>query len=59
MTELERKTMMTLADTIKGEIKRMCVTNELAELDIMAHHAIGNIEKLRSMRYVDFMEVSE
>ena len=39
MTENERKTMMILADTITGEINRMCVTNELSEFDTMYGHA--------------------
>lgn len=51
MTENERKTMLILADTIKGEINRMCVTNELAEFDTMYGHAKKNIEKLSKMIY--------
>ena len=55
MTENERKSMMILADTIQGEINRMCVTKELSELDSMALYARKNIEKLQSMRYeLDF-----
>ena len=46
MTEKERKEMMNLADTINGEINRMCVTSELAEFDSMYGHAKKNIEKL-------------
>ena len=53
MTELERKKMLNLADTIQGEINRMCVTKDLAELDTMALHAKKNIEKLHAMRYED------
>ena len=51
MTELERKKMLNLADTIQGEINRMCVTDNLSELDFMALHAKKNIEKLQTMRY--------
>ena len=51
MTENERKTMMILADTIKGEINRMCVTKELSELDTMYLHAKKNLEKLSKMIY--------
>jgi hypothetical protein len=51
MTENERKTMMILADTIQGEINRMCVTNELSEFDTMYGHAKKNIEKLSKMIY--------
>ena len=54
MTEIERKNMMIIADTIEGEINRMCVTNDLKELDAMALCAQGNIERLLSMRYNDF-----
>lgn len=54
--EKERKTMMILADTIQGEINRMCVTKELAELDSMALHAKKNIERLQAMRYADLKE---
>lgn len=56
MTAQERKTMMILADTIKGEINRMCVTKELAELDSMAFHAKKNIERLQAMKYADLKE---
>ena len=51
MTENERKTMMGLADTIKGEINRMCVTKELSEFDTMYLHAKDNLEKLSQMIY--------
>ena len=39
MTEQERKVMMNLADTIQGEINRMCVTEKLTEFDTMYGHA--------------------
>lgn len=51
MTENERKTMMILADTIEGEINRMCVTKELNELDTMYVHAKRNLDKLSKMIY--------
>lgn len=51
VAEQERKLMMNLADTIEGEINRMCVTNDLAELDAMALHAKKNIEKLSRLIY--------
>jgi hypothetical protein len=51
MTENERKMIMLLADTIEGEINRMCVTNELSELDTMYSHAKRNIAKLSKMIY--------
>ena len=53
MTEQERKIMFNLTDTIQGEINRMCVTKDLAELDTMALHARENIKKLQDMRYKD------
>lgn len=51
MTENERKSMMILADTIEGEINRMCVTDELSEFDIMYAHAKINLDKLSKMIY--------
>jgi hypothetical protein len=51
MTENERKTMMILADTIEGEINRMCVTKELTEFDTMYGHAKRNIDELSKMIY--------
>lgn len=53
MTGNERKTMMimTLADTINGEINRMCVTKDLAEFDVMYLHAREHLGKLAQMIY--------
>lgn len=51
MTEQERKVMMNLADTIQGEINRMCVTKDLAEFDSMYDHAKKNIDKLSKLIY--------
>ena len=51
MTENERKSMMILADTIQGEINRMCVTKELSELDTMYEHARINLDKLSNLIY--------
>ena len=51
MNEQERKVMMNLAETIKGEINRMCVTKELSEFDTMYGHAKRNLDKLSKMRY--------
>ena len=55
MTERERKEICNLADMIKGEINRMCVTGDLAELDNMAFYAMKNIERLQSIRYEQMM----
>lgn len=52
----KKKEMMILADTINGEINRMCVTHELSELDTMAFHAKKNIDKLSKMIYHDRFE---
>lgn len=46
MNENARKEIMNLADTIQGEINRMCVTNELTELNTMAFYARINLRKL-------------
>lgn len=51
MTEQKRKEMLILSDAIQGEINRMCVTDNLAELDSMANHAIHNIKRLQTLRY--------
>lgn len=51
MTENERKSMMILTDTIKGEINRMCVTSDLVEFDTMYGHAKVNLDKLSRMIY--------
>jgi hypothetical protein len=51
MTENERKSMMILADTIEGEINRMCITKELTEFDTMYEHAKRNLDKLSRMIY--------
>lgn len=49
MTENERKEMLIIADTIHGEINRMCVTQELSDFDIMYGYAKENLEKLHKM----------
>jgi len=51
MTENERKSITILADTITGEINRMCVTKDLTELDTMYGHAKRNLDKLWKMIY--------
>ena len=40
-----------LEESIRDEVKRMCDTDALAELDTMALHAKENIENLRSVKY--------
>lgn len=51
MTENERKSMMVLADSIHGEINRMCVTNKLSELDTMYKYATVNLDRLLDVIY--------
>lgn len=51
MTEQERKIMLNLADTLEGEINRMCVTKDLSEFDTMYAHARGNLDKLSEIIY--------
>lgn len=53
MNGTDRKIMMNLADTIKGEINRMCVTSEFEELDTMYTHARRNLMKLWQMKCED------
>ena len=47
----DNKSIILLADTIQGEINRMCVTNNLNELDTMYSHANTNLDNLLSMIY--------
>lgn len=58
MTEQERKLMMNLADTMHGEINRMCVTQELSEFDTMYGHAKRNLDKLSKMIYEERFEAN-
>lgn len=43
------KKIMNYADTIKGEINRMCVTDDLSELDTMYQHASINLKELHNI----------
>lgn len=55
MIEQKREEMLILADTIQGEINRICVTDDLTELINMTRYAINNIRRLQTMRYtLDF-----
>lgn len=42
--------MMNLTDMIEGEINRMCVTEDLSELDSMTLWAMKNICELNKMK---------
>lgn len=46
-----RKKIIYLGDMIEGEINRICVTDDLNELDKMVAYAKKNIEKLQELRY--------
>lgn len=59
MSREEHQKMMILADTIKGEINRMCVTDDVIELNNMALYARNNIGILRDMREADLVERAE
>ena len=55
----DRRKMMNLADTIEGEINRMCVTHEFEELDTMYTTARANLMKLWQMKADDLKEVKK
>lgn len=60
MTENDRRSIMVLADTIQGEINRMCVTSSLAEFNTMHQHAQKNFDILTKKIYtVKFILKSE
>ena len=48
-----------LAETIKREIDRMCVTGRLSEVDTMALHAHENIRILQKLRYKQLVNDSQ
>lgn len=56
MTRDKHQEMMILADMIQGEINRMCVTDDMIELNNMSLYARNNIGKLRDMREADLAE---
>lgn len=59
MTEQQRKEMRDLADTIQGEINRMCLTKKLSMFDTMYGHAKRDLEKLSKMIYDARFRVGE
>lgn len=59
MTRDKHQEMMILADMIQGEINRMCVTDDIIELNNMSLYARNNIGKLRDMREADLAERKE
>lgn len=50
------KELMFLADTLQGEINRMCVTKDLTEVVTMYRHAKRNLDKMFKMIYHDRFE---
>lgn len=56
MTRDKHQEMMILADMIQGEINRMCVTDDMIELNNMSLYARNNIGKLRDMREADLQK---
>lgn len=56
---MQSKELLSLADTIQGEINRMCVTDDINELYYMATRARKNINKLCSMRDDDLKTIQE
>lgn len=56
---MTRKEIMILADTIQGEINRMCVTSDLAEMDTMALHARENLKILQKANFERITEETE
>lgn len=48
-----RQTIINLGDMIQGEINRICVTDELAELSAMHSYVKNNLEKLVNIRYME------
>ena len=56
MSEQNYKSIQLLADTIRGEINRMCVTDDMGELDDMFMYAIENIVSLHRMKGNDLRE---
>lgn len=49
----DRDKIINLGDTIEGEINRICVTNDIEELNSMYSYAKRNLEKLVNTRYME------
>ncbi len=54
---MQSKELLNLADTIQGEVNRLCVTDDITELYKLSVHVENNIKKLCSMRYADFEKI--
>lgn len=51
-----QKQIDNITDMIRGEINRMCVTDNLAELDAMHTYSVKNLEKLHELMYQRWKE---
>lgn len=50
---MQNKEVLNLANTIQGEINRICVSDDVEEINSMANWARQNIQKLFKLRYKD------
>lgn len=57
MTENGKETMLILADLIKGDINRICVTNNLSEFICVYDHAKKGLDKLLRIIYDERFKV--
>lgn len=58
MTNSQRKEVRDLLNIIRGEINRMCIADELAELDTMYGHAKKHLDKLHKMIFESRFKIS-
>lgn len=56
MRENERKAMLEIADLIKAEVDRLCMSNNIFEVIDMCSYARANIERLYLLRHEDLRE---
>ena len=56
MTEQERKELNNEIDMLKGNINRMCVTDDISELSKMYQIAQKRIDKIHSMNLDRFIK---
>ena len=48
---MRNEKIIEIADMLEGEINRMCVTNDIVELETMTYHAWKNIVRLQGIRH--------
>ncbi len=58
-TKDDLKKIQEQEDLLKGNINRMCVTDDLSELDTMANHAIKRIKIIQNINYARLIEAEE